>query len=113
MEALIVIGIIVLAYLALSQKPSPPIPPRDDFVPLPPILPTPPPPIPSFPPPPSPPVAIIVGGGPGSLGYHWDATFQLWIGPTSVTPSYTRAQKPEWDGYIPVRPSRHDEVGIL
>ena len=97
MQILIILGIIILAYYVLKTPkepsipaPTPPIPPRDDFVPLPPIFPTPPPPVP-----------ISVGGGPGSLGYHWDATFQLWIGPTSVTPSYTRAQKPEWDGYIP------------
>ena len=101
MEALIIIGIIVLAYLALSKKLPPPIPPRDDFVPLPRILPTPPPP-PILPTPsPFPPVPIVIGGTPASCGYHWDATFQLWIGPTSEHPSFTSTQKPEWDKYIP------------
>ena len=109
MEVLIVIGIIVLAYLALSKKlPTPPIPPRNDFVPLPRIAPT---------PPPHPPIPIIIGGTPASCGYHWDATYQLWIGPTSKSPSRTRTQKPEWDKYIPIvtpasQPVNGGHVGV-
>ena len=79
MQILIILGIIILAYIVLKNPKEPSIPP-------------------SIPPSISPP---LIGGTPASCGYHWDSTFQLWIGPTSESPSFTRTQMPRWDAYLP------------